>query len=84
MPFHGILSKQLRVLGEIPSRLEHCKRIGILRLQGCFALKMTVGVNSLGFQFRPVSVELIFWNPLSAVELSDAATNLGIDLFTVL
>ncbi|HTC46866.1 MAG TPA: hypothetical protein VK722_06070 [Candidatus Aquilonibacter sp.] len=45
---------------------------------------MTVGVNSLGFQFRPVSVELIFWNPLSAVELSDAATNLGIDLFTVL
>jgi hypothetical protein len=45
---------------------------------------MTVGVNSLGFQFRPVSVELIFWNPLSAVELSDAAANLGVDLLPLL
>ena len=31
-----------------------------------------------------ISVELIFWNPLSAVELSDASTNLGIDLAPVL
>lgn len=29
-------------------------------------------LTPLGFQFRQVSVELVFWNPLSVVELSGA------------
>jgi len=35
-------------------------------------------------ELRQVSVELVFWNPLSTVELSDAAANLGVDLLAVL
>src|SRR5258708_22401313 len=35
---------------------------------------------TLGLQLCQVSVELVFWNPLSAVELGDAAVNLGVDI----